>query len=235
MKVPTIAGVVRRLRAVAAPGYQRSYAQCGEDVLVSFLARNLLGIAKPTYLDIGAHHPTLLSNTYYFYRSGCSGVCVEPDPALWAGIKRKRGRDVCLNVGIGDRRETKELYVLGSPDLNTFSGSQKDLVEEKGAVKVSKVIRVELVPVNEVMAQYFRPWPNFVSLDAEGMDLTILRGTDFKTYRPEVFCIETLSFTSQEKLPEITEFMTSVGYMVYADTYINTVYVERGAWERRAR
>ncbi|MFM6249337.1 MAG: hypothetical protein ACKPEQ_09345, partial [Dolichospermum sp.] len=56
-----------------------SYSQCGEDLIINFIFNNL-GIINPSYLDIGAHHPTYLSNTYSFYRKGCQGVCVEPDP-----------------------------------------------------------------------------------------------------------------------------------------------------------
>lgn len=42
-----------------------SYSQCGEDRILAFIFRSL-GIDKPSYLDIGAHHPYMLNNTMYF-------------------------------------------------------------------------------------------------------------------------------------------------------------------------
>jgi hypothetical protein len=58
-----------------------SYSQSGEDVIVDFIFQ-ILKIQKPSYLDVGAHHPSYLSNTYLFYQKGCQGVCIEPDPVL---------------------------------------------------------------------------------------------------------------------------------------------------------
>src|SRR5262245_53886441 len=42
-----------------------SFSQSGEDLIVAFMAYSL-GIAKVTYLDVGANDPVQLSNTYYF-------------------------------------------------------------------------------------------------------------------------------------------------------------------------
>ena len=58
-------------------------------------------VTRPSYLDIGAHHPTHFSNTYFFYATGSSGVTVEPDPTLHAQLRNKRPNDVHLNVGVG--------------------------------------------------------------------------------------------------------------------------------------
>lgn len=224
-----LGGLKRRI----SPAYERSYAQCGEDLLAAYLVTGLLGIEKPAYLDIGAHHPWHLSNTYAFYLKGYRGVCVEPDPALFERIRRARPRDVCLNVGVGGRRETKDLFVLDDAGLNTFSEQTRDAIEARGSAKVTTSVRVEIVAVNDLLAEHFRPWPNFVSLDTESMDLEILRAIDFDRYRPEAFCVETLAYPELKKIPEIGHFMRSVGYEVYADTYINTLFVESAAWERR--
>ena len=64
-----------------------SYSQGGEDILIDFLL-SLIGIKKPFYIDIGAHHPFYLSNTALFYEKGCSGICIEPDPYIFKYIKK---------------------------------------------------------------------------------------------------------------------------------------------------
>ena len=63
-----------------------SYSQSGEDLIVDFIFQ-ALKIDNPTYLDIGAHHPSFINNTFFFYEKGCVGVCVEPDPTLFEKIK----------------------------------------------------------------------------------------------------------------------------------------------------
>src|SRR4051812_41063504 len=56
-----------------------SYAQQGEDLAVASIF-GLLGVGRPTYLDVGAGDPVEGSNTYLFYERGCRGVLVEPNP-----------------------------------------------------------------------------------------------------------------------------------------------------------
>lgn len=216
--------------------WERSYAQSGEDMIAGFLFRAILGIPRPTYLDIGAHHPTHLSNTYHLYRTGCRGVCVEPDPVLAAGIARARPRDVVLDVGVGvDGRDAADLHVFDDRGFNTFSAEVSGQMVGRDGQRVREVIRVKLVPVNDILARHFDPWPNFVSIDTEGLDLEILRAIDFRRFRPEVFCVETLTSTTWLKIPEVGQFMASVGYEVYADTNLNTLFVESDTFKRRRK
>lgn len=217
-----------------------SYAQCGEDLIVNHLF-NMLGISRPTYLDIGAHHPTYLSNTYYFYKRGCRGVCVEPDPHLFRNIERKRKGDTCLNVGVGSQLnsgDARDFFVMSCPTLNTFSKEEAQRYQSYGKQKIKKVISVPLISVNEILGDYFTTTPNFVSLDVEGLDFQIAESIDFNRFRPEVFCIETLSYTedrTEVKLNNVIELMGRRQYVVYADTYINTIFVENRAWRMAHR
>src|SRR5262245_33383940 len=94
-----------------------SYSQSGEDLIVSFLFQYTLGISKPTYIDIGAAHPTRFNNTYLFYRRGASGVLVEPNVTLIPALTSTRPRDTVLNVGIGvTDQDEANYYVCANPD-----------------------------------------------------------------------------------------------------------------------
>lgn len=214
---------------------QKSYSQCGEDLIVDFILTQYFGKKVPSYLDIGAHHPIHISNTYRFYRKGGRGVCVEPDPALFKEFRRWRGRDTCLNVGIGASEEgVAEFYVMSSKSLNTFSKTEAERYRGYGVQKIEKVVQLPLLPVNKVFEDYFPETPDFVSLDVEGMDLEILSALDFVRFRPTVFCVETLTYTedrSEKKCNDIISFMEGKGYFPYADTYVNTIFVDREKWQ----
>lgn len=215
--------------------YKISYSQCGEDLIVSFIFSGL-NVPKWTYLDIGAHHPTEINNTYLFYLKGHRGVCIEPDPTLFAEIKNVRGEDICLNVGVGTGEGVADFYVMTSKSLNTFSKVDAERYASNGQQRIEKVIPVPLVSINAVVENYFNPYPNLVSLDIEGLDFQVLQTFDFERYRPEVFCIETLTYTTdktERKKPEIIDWMNSKGYFSYADTYINTIFVRRDSWAAR--
>ena len=213
-----------------------SYSQCGEDLIVNYAFRHM-DIEKPTYLDMGAHHPFHTSNTALLYKNGSSGVCVEPNPALFKYIQKKRKRDVCLNVGVGidPEQKTSDFYIMSSSGLSTFSKSEAERFSKKEGQKIESIIKVPILPVNKIISDNFKNKPNFVSIDIEGLDFEVLNSFDFDKYRPEVFCVETLTYaryTKEQKLNNIIEFMKEKKYFVYADTYINTIFVDNDSWAR---
>ena len=213
-----------------------SFSQCGEDLIIEF-ALNEMHIEKPAYLDIGAYHASDYSNTYLFYQKGFSGVCVEPDPILFAEIQKARKRDICLNVGVGfSEASVAEFYVMSCKTLNTFSKEEAERYQSYGSHSIEEVVRMPLLPVNTILEKYFTSCPDFISIDAEGLDLEILNSFDFSKFRPAVFCVETITYTedrSEQKVEEVIDVMRSRGYFSYADTYINTIFVETEIWRNR--
>ena len=131
----------------------------------------------------------------------------------------------------------KNFYKKG---LNTFSKKEADFWtntgnEEIGKQNIEKIIRIPLVNINEIMGEYFTPYPNFVSIDVEGLDLQIVKTIDFEKFQPEVFCIETFEFKEhimERKNKEIIYFFESNGYFVYADTYVNTIFCRKDAHKK---
>ncbi len=214
-----------------------SYAQCGEDVIVDYLFTRTLKIDQPTYLDLGAYHPTQLSNTYYFYRKGARGVCVEPDPYLFKQFRAKRRRDLCVNAGVGAASvPAVDFYIMSPRTLNTFSREEADQFAKNGVHRIHEVIQVPVISINDLIQRYCQACPNFISLDVEGLDFEIIQAMDFDRHRPQAMCVETLEYRDDrtaKKRPEITAAMAEKGYFVYADTYINTIYVDQQAWEAR--
>lgn len=213
-----------------------SYSQSAEDILIDAIF-GALNIHKPSYIDIGAHAPVYLSNTYLFYRKGCKGVCIEPNPYLYKNILKNRKRDICLNMGVGISLSTEApFYILSSSTLSTFSKADAERMVSYGTENIEKVITVPLISFDEVVKKYLQSCPNLISLDVEGLDLAILKTIDFSIYRPEVFCVETLTYTEdnfEEKITPTIEFMLSQGYLIYADTYVNTIFVDKAAWTAR--
>ena len=214
-----------------------SYAQCGEDMIVDFLLM-WLGSNSTTYLDIGAHHPTWLSNTYHFYRMGHRGVLIEPDADLCQRLHSKRPADKVLNLAVGTTGDdVMSMYVMTSRTLNTLDKAQAEALQSAGRERIEAVREVRRVGINQILADHFPSVaPDFVSLDIEGLDFDILQAWDFERFRPKVFCVETLTYAqdnSERKLTEIIDLMVSRRYRVYADTYVNTIFVCQDAWKGR--
>jgi len=222
--------ILRAFHRRAGLHAKRSFSQCGEDIIIRYIF-DVLKIPHPTYLDIGAHHPTYLNNTFIFYDQGSKGVNIEPDPDLFDEFLHQRERDTNLNIGVGDRDEEIPFFVMSTPTLNTFSESEAKLAVSQNRVKIRNVLPIRIRPVNAILEEYFpqKP-PDFVSLDVEAFDIKILRSFDFKRWRPKVFCAETITYSEKNdgvKVEEIEVIMKAKGYIAYADTHINTIFIDR--------
>jgi FkbM family methyltransferase len=197
-----------------------------------------MNISHPTYLDIGANHPSYISNTYYFYIRGSKGVCVEPNPNLYKKIKKLRPRDKVMNVGIGINEETMAdfyLFPKYADGLSTFSKEEAAYwgetgMKQIGRIKYEKIIKIPLQTINTVIRNNFKQTPDFISIDVEGLDLQILQSLDFDSYAPLVLCVETLSYDQYQteyKREDIISFVKNKGYEIYADTHVNTIFLRK--------
>jgi len=95
-----------------------------------------------------------------------------------------------------------------------------------------------MVQINDVVSKYFHPYPNLLSIDVEGLDIDILKSMNFDTYKPEVICVESITFsmTNEEtKVSEVIDFLNSKGYFLFADTHINSIFCRTDAYKKKAR
>lgn len=222
-----------RLRRRLGEAGRVSYSQCGEDMIARFVF-DALKIARPSYLDIGAHHPTYLNNTHAFHEAGSRGVNIEPDPDLFARFPAERPQDRNLNIGIGPVAGELEFFVMSAKTLNTFSASEAEAAVAGGRARIERRLRLPVRPVNEVLEQHFAAAaPDLLSLDVEGLDLEILKAWDFSRWRPRLACVETIRYDAGRagtQSEEISALLRDCGYFVYADTHINTLFVDKGVW-----
>src|SRR5437868_6288327 len=97
-------GGARRIVASAQRHFPRrhvvmSYSQDGEDLVLS---RFLSSENKGFYVDVGAHHPTRFSNTYFFYKKGWRGINIDAMPGSMIAFDKMRPRDTNVEAAISD-------------------------------------------------------------------------------------------------------------------------------------
>ncbi len=211
---------------------KKSYSQCGEDLIVQYIFI-LRGIEKPSYLDIGANDPFTLSNTALFYQKGCRGINIEANPALADQFKFFRKEDINLNVGIGNKEDELNFYVMKNNTLSTFSKSECDqMINAKE--ELASVQKVQLTTVSKIIEQYHQGrFPDFLSLDVEGMDFEILQSIDYTKSTPKVICVEAAEYSSSgsgERKNNLIDFLVSKNYYEYANTNLNAIMVRKDFW-----
>jgi hypothetical protein len=120
--------------------------------------------------------------------------------------------------------------------LNTFSREDAERIDGEGVYRIVESSDVEVRTVAEILTEHWAGCPDFLSLDVEGGDVAILRTMHDWPDRPTVVCAETLSFAelgTETKVGEVSSVLDGLGYIPYAETYINTVFVLKERWPRR--
>jgi FkbM family methyltransferase len=208
------------------------FSQFGEDASVASYLR-ALGRSCRSYIDIGANHPVLHSNTYLFYRDGGSGLLVEANPVIAKRLRRKRPRDKILNQGVvAEGSGTLQLHVMDMDGLSTLSEEWSETVAQQGRAKGTRIVTVPIIGINDLLLRYSpAEAADFASIDIEGLDLDVLSAWDFDRWRPFLFCVETveLSDKSYSRSEQIAALMHRRGYVSLFNTFANTIFVDARA------
>lgn len=217
------------------PLFQKCYSQCGEDIIIKFIFDDL-GIRQSSYIDIGAYHPKKLSNTQLLYENGSRGINIEPNIELFKKFQKFRKKDINLNIGVAAQKNEMNFYVMSVPTMSTFSKKEATELVAKHNFKIITIKKIKVDTIKNIIDNYWGgTFPELLTIDVEGLEEEILRSIDYKNNFPIVVCIETISYSTTGrgiKDNNFIKFLVNKDYMIFADTYINTILVRKDLWKR---
>ena len=202
----------------------KSYAQEGEDLVLARILDNLK-IKTGFFVDIGAHHPTRFSNTYYFYKHGWRGINVDALPGTRKLFERMRSRDITVECGVGEKNGISTYFRFDEPALNTFS-EQEAKRKNTPPYHMIETLQVPVVTLKQILDEHLPTGMkiDFMTIDVEGLDYEVICSNDWALYRPHLILIELLN-TGIENLAThpIARLLRSHDYRIFAKTY-NTFF-----------
>lgn len=180
----------------------------------------------PAFLDIGANDGITLSNTRALFDTGnWNGVFVEPSPEAFKKLKenyRAVGGSYFYNFALGNHNGEIDFYDSGThlnkEDTGLLStASEEDYNKWRGSTQFTP-IKVQCFRyktfLNRVKIKEF----DFISLDAEGFDLDILKQIDIRP--TSCVCVE---WNSKEELKkEFDKLM--IGFKIIYTSCENLIY-----------
>lgn len=224
----------------AFPGHQHqafghlTYAQFGEDLIVANLFV-MLGNGKPTYIDVGAHHPVDISNTALLHLRGSHGINIEANPDLFSAFEALRPNDVNLNIGIGVEPGVMDFYRMDTTSgRNSFSlDNINSFIDANPEQRITETLKVRVETLNAIVDQYCSgDFPDFLSIDVEGWDYDILNSADFSKSRPAVICVEAISGNDIDESERLISMLEGKGYELYMRTVANLIFLDNKSMEK---
>ncbi|GEM_PF-876768 len=200
----------------------KSYSQFREDLLIDMLLNNQ---QTGFYADVGANDPFSGSNTQRFYSRGWSGINIEPNLQAYKKIVDNRQNDINLNVAISENEGELTFYLIGNDSsISTLDYSQ--------ATRMAKMLNLEInptsirtMPLSKVFDTYLdNKHIDFMSVDAEGHDLAVLKSNNWDKYRPTLVMVE-----SNIETREIILFMDKQKYLYIFSNHVNALFIDKMA------
>jgi FkbM family methyltransferase len=206
-----------------------TYSQHGEDMILVNVFE-LLGIPRPSYLDVGAHHPFNISNTALLNLRGSTGINVEANPNLIAAFMTQRPEDKNLNCGVGPASGSLDFYFIDDwSGRNTFDKLQAEaFVRQYPAFMIRQVQKIDVITLDQVIAEHaYGVWPDFFSIDVEGWDYAIIEASNMRSGKgPKVVCVEVVTAGNSDTTADLSSLLRSRGYHAYARTTGNVIFLD---------
>jgi FkbM family methyltransferase len=186
-----------------------------------------LGPTPKFIIDIGANRGEWTRKSLLFFPDA-KYVLIEPQNEL-----RQYCNDILqlpqvhwLNAGASDRVGTMALTLTGADCSATFGMS-----EEAATAKGLQQVHVPVTTLDEVCARE-KAFPDLVKIDAEGLDLDVLRGGVTLFGKTGVFLVEcsVCARSLPNTLERVCDFMGSHKYRLFDITHLNVGPRNRLLW-----
>jgi FkbM family methyltransferase len=154
------------------------------------------GEFKGTLCDIGANDGKTFSNSLALIERGWKALLFEPSPKAFAkltALHEANNNVICICKAVGIETGTFTLHESGPhlPDQSDFSLlstlDAKEKARWKGSVEFTP-IEVDVITVDQVLSIADVESFDFITIDAEGLDIEILKTFDLG--KTKLVCVE---------------------------------------------
>jgi FkbM family methyltransferase len=207
----------------------KDFSQYGEQkVILEFFKNQNEGML----LDIGANDGVTLSNSHALMLKGWIGVLVEPTQSAFKRLREnyaKNERAIPCNVAIGEKTGPKVFQVsgehLGKGDVGLLSTGVKDDFEKwkPHARFETETVKMETWQDFKYSRHGYRF--DFITIDAEGMDLAILQQIDLREYQTKLICLEWNA--NVNTLAKMELYCNKMGFTMHYKNNCNVIFRRR--------
>ena len=205
----------------------KNYAQLNQD-LIAIIFFRLYPSTSNFFLDIGAFDGVGFSNTHLLFEQGWRGICVEPVLKNYQKLESLyQGTNVVtVRAAATDYDGEMELNVATIPWAKDWgsdvSSSSDDAVEHWPDYSWNKET-VPAMTINTIMKKNNVSHVDFVSIDVEGHEISVLHGFDLQKYNPFLLVVE---YSSTKERNELIHYMKHQGYASWVDNGQDIFFIQ---------
>lgn len=178
------------------------------------------------FVEVGANHPTYLSNSYYFEKHlGWEGVCID-------GIdfsqlyKDERPKSKFFHCLVDEFDGQADFYQVENEEgwEDMVSSMHKQCIEHGRGFKAS-IKKVRTLPLSKILTT--DRVVDLCLIDVEGHEFSVLNSINWVSSKPKVFVIENSG--QYYKRSKLVKYMRKKGYSHFArigssdDIFVNNV------------
>jgi FkbM family methyltransferase len=199
----------------------KSYSQFGQDI---YVMNNIFkGKREGFFIEAGAYTGIVDSNTYLMEKEfKWKGVCVEPNPCHAVELFKNRKCHCYESALYSEDNKTLEFIdtsQFSAPGIGgfTITNCHKHIGH---CPRINVTTRRLDTLLNSVKAPHFI---DFLSLDTEGSEFTILEKFDFEKYKFGYICIEHNHVEPGRR--DIRQLLEKKGYVFHRENEVDDDYI----------
>ena len=165
---------------------KKKYSLLGEDIFIEKYFKNK---SKGFYIDVGCYHPLDGNNTQLLYKKGWNGINLDINYYSIKLFNFLRKRDINIHSGISNKKDRLTMYYRKEINmLNTLDKKIAKMQFRNGYKKKN----IQVNTLNHYITKHSKKIEtiDFINIDVEGGELNVLKSLNFKTYKPQLICIE---------------------------------------------
>jgi FkbM family methyltransferase len=207
-----------------------SYSQDGEDLMIASLLNVNRHSHAGFFVDVGAHHPHSLSNTFFFYRLGWRGINIDAMPGSMKTFQRLRPRDLNIEAAVSNVPTPLVYYEFNHTGMNGFISDIDALKADVPQIAVLNTRTIQAKTLSEILSSHLPAGQkiDFLTVDVEGHDLPVLQSNDWNRFRPSVVVVEDLEEFDLGRAAhsKVSNFMREIGYLPICRLRFSTAFAE---------
>jgi FkbM family methyltransferase len=170
-----------------------TFSQFGEDsVIFHLLVHHVKKIGGGFYVDVGAFHPRLFSNTKILTLLGWTGINIDANADAIAAFRTERPNDINICCGVAAEPGELTYHRFEGAAMNTFSAETAEKWQRENGWKLIGKETVQVRRLDAILAESLPPNQtiDYMNIDVEGMDASVVASIDFTKYKPTLLSVE---------------------------------------------